>query len=125
MAFEGPQPFKFSMEVASAVSKFRFLTLAAGGRVAHATAHGDVPVGVSQDGGATAAGKAVSIAGFPCVTKIESGAAFPAGANLAPDSQGRAVVATSGQRVWAVALEAATGAGQYVTVLAQYPGRSV
>jgi len=48
---------------------------------------------------------------------IESGAAFSAGATLKSDSSGRAITwVTSGAKV-ALALEAATAAGQFVEVL--------
>ncbi len=124
MAYEGPQPFKFSLDAGAAVSKFRFLTLDASGNAIHATAHNDVPVGVSQDP-ASGAGKPVSVAGFPAVTKVTAGAAIALGAPLAPGTDGKAVTATTGQRVWGIALEAATAADQVITVLIQYPGRTV
>ncbi len=124
MAFEGPRPFLFTHTVGAAVGKFRFLTLDANGNAVHATSHADYPLGVSQDSGGTEAGKPVSVAGFPCITKVTAGGAVSAGANLAPGADGKAVAATTGQRVWAVALEAATADGQVITVLAQYPGRT-
>lgn len=123
MAYEGPQPFKFALPAGAAVSKFRFLTLS-GGKAVHATTHDAVPVGVSQDP-ASGADRPVSVAGFPCITKVVAGAAISAGAPVAPGADGKAVTATTGQRVWGIALEAATAADQVITVLAQYPGRTV
>lgn len=50
-------------------------------------------------------------------TTVESGAAFSAWATLKSDASGRAITwATSGAKV-AIALEAATAAGQFVEVL--------
>lgn len=48
---------------------------------------------------------------------VESGAAISAGASLKTDSSGRAITwATSGAKV-GIALEAATGSGQFIEVL--------
>lgn len=52
-----------------------------------------------------------------------SGAAIAAGADLAPNAAGQAVTAVAGNHVLAVALEAATGAGQTIRVQLVKSGR--
>ena len=50
------------------------------------------------------------------VAKGKAGAAFAIDAKLTTDASGRFVTATSGQNVWAKALEAATAADQLVAI---------
>lgn len=52
-----------------------------------------------------------------------AGAAIAAGADLAPNAAGQAVTAVAGNHVLAVALEAATGAGQTIRVQLVKSGR--
>ncbi len=56
------------------------------------------------------------------VSKVLSGAAFAIGAELASDVTARAVAGTTGERMLALALEAASGAGELVSVLVNCPG---
>jgi hypothetical protein len=52
--------------------------------------------------------------------KVEAGAAFSSGDPLTTDSVGRAVTATSGDNINAIACDAATAAGQIIGVRAPY-----
>jgi len=71
-------------------------------------------IGVSRTGGISGDKIAVDIDG---TAVIESGAAFALGATLKADATGRGITwVTSGGKV-AIALEAATAAGQFVEVL--------
>ena len=71
-------------------------------------------IGVSRTSAAIGEQVAVDVLG---TAVVESGAAFSKGATLKVDSLGRAITwVTSGGRV-AIALEAATAAGQFIEVL--------
>jgi len=91
------------------VSAGRFLT------VAGSQAGADVnTIGGARSSGVSGDKIPVDVLG---TATIESGAAFSAGATLKSDSSGRAITwVTSGAKV-ALALEAATAAGQFVEVL--------
>lgn len=71
-------------------------------------------LGVARTAAAAADRIPVDVLG---TTVVETGASFSAGATLKSDASGRAIVwATSGAKV-ALALEASTGAGQFVEVV--------
>lgn len=91
------------------VAANRFVTPAGAQAGADANA-----LGVSRTAGVSGDAVPVDTIG---TAVIESGAAFADGATLKSDASGRGITwATSGARL-AVALQAATGAGQFVEVL--------
>ena len=51
------------------------------------------------------------------VTKVIAGAAISVDANLTPDTNGKAVTATTGDVIFGKALEAATAANQLISVM--------
>ena len=74
---------------------------------------GQVIYGVLQNSPASGGACEVVIFG---TTKAVAGAAFAVGADLMTDSSGRFITATSTNRRCAIAIVAATGSGQIITV---------
>lgn len=99
-------------------NQFRCVVIDGTGRWALAGANARAP-GVLQNEPNLAEEANVDDAG---ITMAAAGAAFALGALLATDATGRLVTAPGGQHVVAVALEAAGGAGQVVTVRLGYRG---
>lgn len=95
-------------------SQYLLMTINSSGQLA-ATGDGAKTDGVLQDKPA-AAGRAASL-GIEGVTKVRAGAAFTAGDDLAADSTGRAVTATTGDVIAGRALEDASGANVVVSML--------
>lgn len=96
-------------------SQFRFGTVAADGQV-DPTGAGAFASGVIQDDNADEAGKAVALMLLGGgVSKVEAGAAITAGAEITSDASGRAVAATTGDRILGAAWESAGGAGEIFT----------
>lgn len=115
MSFEN---LKTQTEIAgAAVSLNRLVKKTTAGEVIHGAAGTDECLGVSLEA-AAAQGDAIPVAhigaGGKC--EIEAGAAITAGADLASDASGRVVAATTGDAVVGFADEAASGAGEYITV---------
>ena len=77
------------------------------------TSSGGAVYGILQN--TPASGQAADV-GIMGISKVVAGAAITAGANLMCDTAGRAVAQTSTNIIAAVALEAATAAGQIITV---------
>ena len=69
------------------------------------------------------ADRAASIWMVGSVSKVEAGAAVAQGANVTSDATGRAVTAASGNYIAGRALQAAAGAGEFVPVAQNSPGR--
>lgn len=97
-------------------SRFRFVVMTGDYTVGYAGA-GVQAAGINQDT-ADIAGRGVNVAtGNNPSSKLEAGAAFAAGAKLAPDASGRGVTAVGGQPYSARAMQAATALGDIVEVL--------
>jgi hypothetical protein len=96
----------------SAVSQFRFVTLAADGQVDHTGA------GLRADGVAlnasVGANEAMTVAYDGRVT-VTAGGVITRGANVAANATGQAVAATTGNVILGTALEAAVS-GQVITM---------
>lgn len=116
MATEGPL-IHDGGQCAAAVdlssNQFYCVKVTAARAVNLASAGGEAIYGVLQN--KPASGQAADIAIFG-ITKALAGAAFAAAAYLMTDATGRLVTATSTNHRVAQALEAATGAGQVITV---------
>lgn len=97
-----------SVVASGAVAASRFVTVA--GAQAGAAAN---TLGVARYGVASGAALAVDVLG---TTVAEAGAAVSAGAALETDTNGKAITKTTGPTVGR-ALQAATGAGQFIEVL--------
>lgn len=95
-------------------SQFCFMTVNSSGKLA-ATGAAVAADGVLQDKPA-ADGRPGQL-GIAGVSKVRAGAGFTAGDDLASDSTGRAVTATSGDVVTAKALEDASGVDVVATAL--------
>lgn len=93
--------------------QFLFVTISAARTVAIQTSQGGAVYGILQNTPALGQAADVGIAG---ISKLVAGAAFSAGANLMSDTNGRGIAQTSTNVIGAVALEAATAAGQVITV---------
>lgn len=95
-------------------SLYRFVVFTGDYTVGYAGA-GARAIGVNLDS-ADIAGRGILVAtpGSGQSVKIEAGAAFAAGALLAPDATGRAVVAAGAAQYSAVAAQAATAAGDLI-----------
>ena len=101
----------------SAVSIYRYLAVAADGKVDHAGAAGVVH-GMSGDS-ADADRDALTVVLPMGIMKMEAGAAVTRGAQQASDSTGRTVDHSNGagNYITGVALDAAAGAGEIIRVL--------
>lgn len=100
-------------------------------RIIQASANTDDIIGVSQIGTHNAPITGLNdgyaaIAGMNCKVwivgdraQVEAGAAFNAGAELTADSQGRAVSASTGNKVVGYARDTATAAGQLIEIQVQ------
>lgn len=102
-------------------AQYRFVAVNGSGKAELAGA-GALISGVLTN--APAADAAATIAGPGTKVQVESGAAVTQGAAVASDATGRAVAATTGDYIGGEALEAATGAGEYIDVWFTLPGRS-
>ncbi len=109
MATQSISLLTLSLVAAGAVAAARFVTPLG------ARAGADVnTIGVACSDAASGERVSVDVRG---TTTVEAGAAVAVGATLKSDSVGRAITwATSGAKV-AIALEAATAAGQFIEVL--------
>lgn len=67
--------------------------------------------------------QAATVWGCGSVSKVVAGAAVAAGALVAPNASGQAITAVSGNYIAGRALNAATGAGQLISVWVNQPGR--
>jgi hypothetical protein len=105
----------------SAITQFRFVTLASDGQVDHT---GD---GVRADGvalmAATGAGEAITVAYDGRVT-VEAEGTISRGAAVASDASGKAVAAGAGDIILGTALEAAAD-GQIITIDIRRDGTAV
>lgn len=105
----------------SAITQFRFVTLASDGQIDHT---GD---GVRADGvalmAATGAGQAVTVAYDGRVT-VEAEGTISQGAAVASDASGKAVAAAAGDIILGTALEAAAD-GQIITIDIRRDGTAV
>ena len=118
MAYEGAgQPIPGLTAAADLSTKqFLFVKVTAAEQVNAASVLGEVVVGVLQNK-PDAAGRAAEVWGPGSVTKIVSSAAFSVNAVLTAAATGKAVTAGAGQYGHAIAIQAATGADQLVSVL--------
>lgn len=100
--------------------QYRFVTVDSAGRAALAADGGDA-IGVLQDDAATLDYATCVMVGNG-ITKVMAGAATTLGGYVASDSTGRAVDPATGDRILGEFLEAATAAGDIVSILFQkYP----
>jgi hypothetical protein len=93
--------------------QFLFVYVSAARVVTVQTSSGGAVYGILQN--TPASGQAADV-GIMGISKVVAGAAITAGANLMCDTAGRAIAQTSTNIIAAVALEAATAAGQIITV---------
>lgn len=102
-------------------SPYRFVSVNGSGK-AELTGAGALISGVLTN--SPVADAAATIAGPGTKVQVESGAAVTQGAAVASDATGRAVAATTSDYIAGEALEAATGAGEFIDVWFTLPGRS-
>lgn len=96
--------------------QYRFVSIATDGQV-DPTGLGLESEGVLQDT-PSAAGRAASVVSVQGdITKLEVGGPLPVSRDVMSDTVGRGIIATSGGRVLAVALESATAAGQVIAAM--------
>jgi hypothetical protein len=96
-------------------AKYKFVTVNSSGQVA-TTGDGAQADGVLQnDPGA--AGRAATVMVGVGISKVVAGGTVTRGGDVGSDSSGRAVDAASGDAIVGQALEAATTAGQVITLL--------
>lgn len=116
MAIQTPG-FLWSGRAAADLSalQFRFLTVDSNGRIAQNTSAGGDVAGVLQDDpDAIDRPGAVMTSG---ITKVEAGAAVTRGGVVMSDNVGRAVDATATNKGVGIALDAASAAGEIISVL--------
>ncbi len=102
----------------SAISRFRFVTVAADGKLDHTGATTAAADGVSAEP-AAADLDAITIALMSGVAHVEAGAAVTRGLQVMSDSTGRAIDLVGGASTYIQgrALDAAGGAGEIIRVL--------
>ena len=93
--------------------KNKFMRVSADNTINLATANGDPVIGVLDDIPHNAAGAQAAVRMLGTV-QILAGAAVAAGGKVTPDGTGRAVIATAGQAFHAIAIQAATAAGDLI-----------
>lgn len=105
-----------SFEAAADLSshQFKIVKLTADGKVNLANADNQQSLGILQN--SPQAGEAAAVLRTPGAETrvIAGGAVASAGLFLASDANGLAVVATSGECVWGVALQTAAGSGKII-----------
>ena len=100
-------------------SQFRFVKVT-GNKQVNLCVAGDNAIGVLQNKPNTAQAAAVTFAGS---SKVVAGAAIAAGALIASDINGAAVAASAGNYIIGIALNAAGGAGELISVLLRPGGK--
>lgn len=104
-------------------NQYRFVTINTSGQAALTTTLGGTADGVLQnDPSAQAMPGTVAVAG---VSKVVAGAAITNGDTVSSDTVGRAITAITGQTIHGKALQAATAAGQIISVLLKLGAESV
>ena len=93
-------------------------------QVTRANADTDRPLGVALKDGATTADNPVPVA-IAGIVPIVAGAAVSIGDQVAPDADGKARTAASGDSMCGLALTAASGADELISVLLGYQGQAL
>jgi len=112
-------------EAGSAVTPYRFVVLAADGQYDHAGSAQGAVDGIAMED-ADAAGKVIPIAlQDGCICKVEAGAAIVVGNEISTDASGRAIPvgAANGNLKHGRALEAASAAGEIVSIQFAFKGQ--
>lgn len=94
--------------------QFKFVKVTGANAVNITTAGTDFAIGVLQNKPVLGQACEVETQG---TTKVVAGAAVAAGVGVMSDATGRAITATATNKVQGIALEAAAGAGELITVL--------
>jgi hypothetical protein len=108
----------FVTAVDYSAAQYRATKLNSAQKAALPTAAGRI-TGVVQNDPAVGEDATVEMLG---ITVVETGGVFAAGANLAVDSAGRFVLATTGNQIVGEALTPSTGSGLYATAFLRYLG---
>jgi len=103
--------------------QYRFVKLDSAGKWALASAQGEFCQGVLQNKPKAGEPADVLLISGGGVTKIVAGAAISAGGVVTTQADGDGDPATSGDEVLGVALEAASGAGEIISVALGYQGK--
>lgn len=98
-------------------NQYKFMTNSASG-VAVAAASGARCIGVLQDAPSSGAQGSIAYGG---TSKVVAGAAVAVNAQVQTDASGRAITAVSTGHIQGTALEAASAAGEIISVLLQMP----
>jgi hypothetical protein len=114
MAYEIPG-YGFTLVTGADLSthQYKFVDVNSSGLAVLASAGADAH-GVVQN--KPASGRAATVVNRG-ISKVVAGAAVAAGAQVTGDSSGRAVTATTGNKIHGTALQAAGGAGEIIPVL--------
>lgn len=117
MVFESVRPITHEA-AATAIRIRRFLVLNTAAQVAEAGADAEA-VGVSLEAVAvSSAGTTLAVAALDgSKVEVAAGAAVTIGDFVTSDAQGRAVTATTGERILGQAMEAAGAADEVITIL--------
>lgn len=103
-----------SLVADEALTASTFVTLSADAEAAYVAADGDDAIGVAI--GAADAGKMVTVQ-IDGIAVVKSAEAISAGAAVASDTAGLGIAAASGEARLGYAMQAATGAGEFISVL--------
>ncbi len=116
MAYEVLRMRSFKATGSLASSQFCFVKIDTSGGIALPSA-GGYAIGVLQD--KPAAGDPGAVCSPGDITKVVSGGAFAAGQGVSTDASGNAIAAISADYQLGIALQAATGSAQTVSILYQ------
>ena len=119
MSFESVRSISL-VPTTDAIAQHRFVEMS-GASIQQVGTSANDSVGVALEASAAASFDAIAIALLDgAKVEVEAGAAITAGVRIMSDASGRAITATGATaRVLGVALQAATAAGEVITVLGQ------
>jgi hypothetical protein len=108
-----------SLVADEALTAHTFVTLSSDAQAAYVAADGDDAIGVTY--GAADAGKMVTVQ-IDGIAMVKANEAITAGAAVSSDTAGEAIPADAGEARLGYALEAASGAGEIISVLLKPAG---
>jgi hypothetical protein len=113
-----PKTFDANSDLSADAKRYCFVKVS-GVKEVDLCGAGEQPCGVLQVGAIATKAVTVGVVGGGGGTKLKAGAAVTAGDPLKSDATGRGVTATTGNDFYAIALETAANADEYIEALLQ------
>ena len=107
------------------ITSDRFVKLSATGKAENCDTAGESAIGIAVDSSTNKSSRAITVVDLQGggVAEVAVGGAVAIGDNLATDGDGKAVEATTGQRILGVAKSAGAAAGDIIQIILGYTGR--